>query len=761
MTLSTFRRLLLAGLALGSSAVYAALPAHQSTVSTYYDYDALGRLERVYDAKGYQTTFTYDANGNRKTRKDALGRITSYSYDALNRLKTITNPDTGVITFSYDGRDNLVSVQDAEGFTTSYTYNGFDDLIRQVSPDSGTTTYVHEADGHLKSKTDARNKTATYTRDDLGRVKQIAFVDETHSFTYDTAANGNGLLASFSDASGSTSYGYNAQGRLALVNRSIGGIALNSQLGYNSAGQLSQITYPSGTLVNYSWSNGRISEVKVNGQVLLNNAQYGANGRLLGWTWANGKQRKHPGDNQGQIAGITTATQTYTYSYDAVGNLTKQDPGTTPAGVREYGYDSMDRLTLNNIGTSTSYGYQYDLNGNRTERRLGTAVTQLNHDPNSNRVLSQSGATTANYSYDAAGNMVNSGANVYNNAGRLTKTKVGTIWWQYSYNALGQRVKKSDGVNDTTLFTYDEAGQTVGEYDATGQRRTETVWLDNIPVAVIQGAGASPKLYYVWADHLNTPRQLTDPSANNKLVWEWTFGEAFGNWNVNEDPDADTIKVTYNLRFPGQYFDKEIGRHYNYFRDYDPRIGRYIQSDPIGLEGGINTYGYVEGSPLRYTDPKGQAIPVAIAACMANPPCAALMLATGAAILSGAKETYDTLKDGAFDLGGGGTSDPCEVMPELCKDEQDPLQGCETKWHEGSYGSSRQSLVDHFGRHGREVNAATPEQYLRKAEEFARNLRGAQTRNVNGATEGVVRYMKNGKYVDIARDGRIVSYGLR
>ncbi len=57
-------------------------------------------------------------------------------------------------------------------------------------------------------------------------------------------------------------------------------------------------------------------------------------------------------------------------------------------------------------------------------------------------------------------------------------------------------------------------------------------------VVVVQGAGASPKLYYVWADHLNTPRQLTDPTANNKLVWEWTFGEAFGNWNVNEDPDV-------------------------------------------------------------------------------------------------------------------------------------------------------------------------------------------------------------------------------
>ncbi|HSC79392.1 MAG TPA: RHS repeat-associated core domain-containing protein, partial [Chitinolyticbacter sp.] len=169
-------------------------------------------------------------------------------------------------------------------------------------------------------------------------------------------------------------------------------------------------------------------------------------------------------------------------------------------------------------------------------------------------------------------------------------------------------------VSDTTLFTYDEAGQTVGEYDATGQRRTETVWLDNIPVAVVQGAGTSPKLYYVWADHLNTPRQLTD-AASNKLVWEWTFGEPFGNWNVNEDRDNDGVKLTYNLRFPGQYFDKEIGRHYNYFRDYDPRIGRYIQSDPIGLAGGINTYGYAFQSPLKLTDTFGLSVDTCTEKC--------------------------------------------------------------------------------------------------------------------------------------------------
>lgn len=89
-----------------------------------------------------------------------------------------------------------------------------------------------------------------------------------------------------------------------------------------------------------------------------------------------------------------------------------------------------------------------------------------------------------------------------------------------------------------------------------------------------------------------------------QAVWRWDQAEPFGTYPANENPSG-LGAFEFNLRFDGQYFDKETGLHYNYFRDYDPAIGRYVQSDPIGLAGGLNTYAYVKGNPLRYRDPMG------------------------------------------------------------------------------------------------------------------------------------------------------------
>lgn len=117
-------------------------------------------------------------------------------------------------------------------------------------------------------------------------------------------------------------------------------------------------------------------------------------------------------------------------------------------------------------------------------------------------------------------------------------------------------------------------------------------------------AQAGLKVYYLHSDHLNTPRVVTD--EQNRVVWRNTpLAEPFGTVAPEQDPDGNGVPFTLNLRFPGQYFDRETGLNYNYFRDYDPSTGRYIESDPIGLKGGINTYTYVGGNPISRVDPEG------------------------------------------------------------------------------------------------------------------------------------------------------------
>jgi RHS repeat-associated protein len=88
-------------------------------------------------------------------------------------------------------------------------------------------------------------------------------------------------------------------------------------------------------------------------------------------------------------------------------------------------------------------------------------------------------------------------------------------------------------------------------------------------------------------------------------VWRWDQAEPFGSNPANEDPDSNTVTFDLPLRLPGQRYDAETALHYNYFRDYDPSIGRYGESDPIGLGGGLNTYAYVLGDPLLMIDVKG------------------------------------------------------------------------------------------------------------------------------------------------------------
>lgn len=152
-------------------------------------------------------------------------------------------------------------------------------------------------------------------------------------------------------------------------------------------------------------------------------------------------------------------------------------------------------------------------------------------------------------------------------------------------------------------YTFDWTNVGVGGYTltarATDDKGGQTT---SAPITVTVNA-ASATIFYIYPDHLKTPRAITNEAATK--VWSWDNVDPFGANAPNEDPDGDSNKFVFNLRFPGQYFDKETNTHYNYFRDYDPGQGRYVESDPVGLAGGINTYGYVSGNPIGSIDKRG------------------------------------------------------------------------------------------------------------------------------------------------------------
>ncbi|WP_130618673.1 RHS repeat-associated core domain-containing protein [Dyella amyloliquefaciens] len=187
----------------------------------------------------------------------------------------------------------------------------------------------------------------------------------------------------------------------------------------------------------------------------------------------------------------------------------------------------------------------------------------------------------------------------YNGRNRMTVVqRNGAAVGTYTYNALGQRTAKAATlpVALNQRFVYDEGSQLLGEY---GDTTRDYIWLGSLPVAVVDTAGSSSTVSYVHADGLNTPRAVADGSGNT--VWQLAYqNNAFG-----EEQPSSASGYAFNLRFPGQYYDAESGIANNMNRDYEAASGRYVQSDPVGLTGGANTYAYVSGNPLNMIDPLG------------------------------------------------------------------------------------------------------------------------------------------------------------
>ena len=260
------------------------------------------------------------------------------------------------------------------------------------------------------------------------------------------------------------------------------------------------------------------------------------------------------------------------------------------------GYDGLDRVNSLTQSSGTS-SWTYDADSNRLTQS-GSSVVAFTPSSSSNRLSSTSGALVRTYGYDAAGNTSSyTGASfLFNQRGRMHSATTSGGTTSYIYNALGELIEKS-GAGGTTLLMYDESGHLFGEYSSTGALIQETVWMGEIPVATLRPNGSTVSIYYVHTDHLNAPRVITQ-SSDNSVRWLW------GGNAANQNP-LNLGTFAYNLRYPGQYFQAETGLSYNYFRDYDPATGRYLESDPIGLNGGINTYVYAGENPISNYDPRG------------------------------------------------------------------------------------------------------------------------------------------------------------
>lgn len=619
-------------------------------------YDRLGQLQSVTDAYGRITR--YGTNyGRLYTYMDALWNVNAtawrrdrnYIYDALGQLKEERARSgqynlPAYTLYDYDALGQLTKVTDPKGLDTVYTRNALGDLLQLTSPDTGVSTNTYDSAGNLKTATDAKGVVRRYGTDALGRMVSTQYgdnraLDVTLSYDIAPAVCGaderasRGRLSEMVDASGSTRYCYDRFGRVTRKQQTINGTAFTLRYGYTAAGQLGSMTYPDGTVVDYGYSAvGKLTTVGVTvpgraREIVLQNATYYPFGPLAGWTYGNGRSLVRT-YNQNYQPGIVQDTApgglSIGYEFDEVGNLKairKGDQADPP--IRKYEYDQLYRLLTTKDGSTNGVlqSYTYDVTGNRDSITTGGRKTDYTYEDASHRLAK---VGTVARGYDAIGNTTSIGGLQkefdYDETGRMVGVKsLSTPLMQYAYDGKGQQVRRYLGASTSSFAIYGESGQWIGEYDAAGKPKQQVIWLGNLPVALLQTEAANTALHYIEADALGTPRVVIDPNRN-VAVWKWDVaGEAFGNSLPNQDPDLDGAALVLDMRFPGQRYDATSGLVYNNFRDYDPGTGRYVQSDPIGLKGGPNTYLYAGGSPGNFTDMLGLTAGAECARCAGSP----------------------------------------------------------------------------------------------------------------------------------------------
>jgi RHS repeat-associated protein len=604
-----------------------------------YTFDALSRMATDVDYYSNTTTYGYDSNSNLLTVSDPLAEVTTYAYDPLNRVNSIKNPlnNTTTITYTTDTRNLPYQVTSPRGVGTVYGYDGFGEQTSAYIPDSGLTSHTFDLAGNVATSEDANGNTTTYTYDALNRRKTATYADSTVSnYYYDSQTNAVGRLKQIADptvggANNQTYFGYDIYGNISWKQNSYTGQQYTSVTDPNT-GHLTSETYPSGMVISYQYdSAGQQKEIDVNAATSPSTASYITHithqpfGPAASWYWvANYTQYVRTFDMDGRLSTYPLGTgDTRTLTYDAASRVTGIADSATPTNSQTIGYDAASQITSYTgpfgNGTQTE---TYDADGNRTQIAAG-GVTEnyaIDNATPSNRILSRTivGGATTNYVYDAGtggnGDVTTEGVNTFSYddrqrmsgwANNISQTEA------YVYNGLDERMKKS-GNGGSARYFFGAAGNALtgrmlGEYASPSNAvAQETVVVDGyLPVGTTPTGTTSAQRTNVlrtYAGHLDQRLLATD--HYNSPFWSWD-PDAFGAGLTNDNPGGHG-NYYIDTRFPGQIFDDESNTYANVTRSYDPNRGRYLQSDKIGLGGGMNTYNYVANDPANMVDPDGR-----------------------------------------------------------------------------------------------------------------------------------------------------------